>query len=360
MPAIRYICLSDLHLGADNSLLTHLDATSSGVDPLQPSAVLVALTAWLETVLRSVNGAARPTLILNGDLLELALALDNKAVMAFERFVELLFPADKAALVADEIIFLPGNHDHHLWETARETQYAEFLQGRPPGAFLEPPWHATEMFAPGPVAAPLLNGVINRYAHFQGKVKVRTVYPNYGVINQQKTKCVIFTHGHYVERIYLLMTRLGNVLFPNRIKPVFIGDIEAENFAWIDFFWSAMGRSGDVGDYIERVYDMLLVPDLRRKLAVQLGQMAGREWFPKHPALGGAVGKVLRPVASHMLNRSYGLEKMKTDEALSADALAGLKAYVEGPLRQQALLELNGNMPEEVTIVFGHTHKPFS
>jgi len=362
MAVIRYVCISDLHLGADNSLLTHLNADSV-VDPLQPSAVLRELAGWLEIVLRTVNQGTRPTLILNGDLLELALALDNKAIMAFERFLELMFPAGKDSLVADEIIFLPGNHDHHMWETARETQYAQFLQQRPPGTFLEPPWHATQMFhlkGPLSVSAPILNAVITRYEHLRGKVNVKTVYPNYGVLSGQKTKCVLFTHGHYVESIYLLMTRLGNALFPDRPKPVFIWDIEAENFAWIDFFWSAMGRSGDVGDYIERVYDMLLVPELRKKLAAQLGQLAGHEWLPKHPGLAKIAAWCLSPFVSHFLSRSDGLEKLKTDDTLSPDAQAGLKWYVQDPLRQQLLMELDDNMPEEVTVVFGHTHKPFS
>jgi len=362
MVVIRYVCLSDLHLGADNSLLTHLNADSV-VDPLQPSAVLTDLISWLASVLREVNGALRPTLILNGDLLELALALDNKAIMAFERLLELLFPVGKEPLVADEIVFLPGNHDHHMWETARETQYAQFLQRRDPGTFLEPPWHATQMFnldAPLSVAAPILNSVIDRYVYLRGRVNVKTVYPNYGILNEKKTKCVIFTHGHYVEPIYLLMTRLGNTLFPDRPKPIFIWDIEAENFAWIDFFWSAMGRSGDVGDYIERVYDMLLVPELRSKLAHQIGQLAGREWFANHPELGKILGGGLTPLVSHVLDRSYGLEKMQTDQALSPDAQAGLKWYVQDPLRQQLLMELDDNTPEEVTVIFGHTHKPFS
>ncbi len=34
--------------------------------------------------------------------------------------------------------------------------------------------------------------------------------------------------------------------------PTTIEGIETENFAWIDFFWSMMGRSGEAGEAVEK------------------------------------------------------------------------------------------------------------
>ena len=93
MPDIHYICISDLHLGADNSLLTHLGPKIGDVDPYRPSEVLEELANCLRELVRRNKGTVKPTLILNGDLLELALAEDNIALMVFERFLELLFPS---------------------------------------------------------------------------------------------------------------------------------------------------------------------------------------------------------------------------------------------------------------------------
>jgi metallophosphoesterase superfamily enzyme len=161
MAAIRYLCISDLHLGADNSLLTNVKADASQVDPRQASTVLLRLAACLSTLL--TDQQHKPTLILNGDLLELALALDNKAVMAFERFMEAMFLQDGGPLFANDIIFIPGNHDHHLWETARETQYVEYLRDKKqaPGTEIEAPWHTTKMFDAKPVNAFLLSAVVH-------------------------------------------------------------------------------------------------------------------------------------------------------------------------------------------------------
>ncbi len=36
-----------------------------------------------------------------------------------------------------------------------------------------------------------------------------------------------------------------------------IWEIEKENFAWIDFFWSTLGRSGNMGSDVELIYEKL-------------------------------------------------------------------------------------------------------
>jgi UDP-2,3-diacylglucosamine pyrophosphatase LpxH len=363
MPDIRYICVSDLHLGADNSLLTNLGSQIGEVDPHQPSEVLVGLANCLREFVRHNKGPVKPTLILNGDLLELALTQDNVALMAFERFIELMFPTNGDQLIDAKIIFIPGNHDHHLWETARETQYVEFLQGRrskkPPGD-LPSPWHTTKMLTPDLVDSCLLNAVIRRHAHLtQRGVHVGTAYPNLGLLNDDESKCVIFSHGHFVESIYTLMTTMGDFVFPGRKAPEQIWGIETENFAWIDFFWSAMGRSGEVGKDIERTYDMLLVPDARRRLIRQLVCAGGQHWFRRWPKLGERLALLFVPFISKALKRVGVFEKTQVDSVLTQDARQGLKAYIEGPLAKQILAEYRRPMQAQTTFVFGHTHKPF-
>lgn len=364
MPDIRYICISDLHLGADNSLLTQSGADPGDVDPSKPSGVLVEFANCLRELVRHNESPVKPTLILNGDVLELALAQDNIALMAFERFLELMFPINGEALVASTIIFNPGNHDHHLWETARETQYVEFLQGKrskKPGTDLPPPWHSTNMFDPDLVDSCLLNTVISRHAHMtEQEVNVRTVYPNLCLLNADESKCVIFSHGHFVESIYMLMTMLGNFVFPNRIVPKQIWDIETENFAWIDFFWSAMGRSGEVGKDIEHVYEMLLVPKASNRLIRQLARAVGQRWVRRAPKLGEWLGLLSVPFVSSLARRAGGLEKTQIGQPLTPDAAQGLRAYIEGPLANQIQEEREREMQARTTFIFGHTHKPFS
>ena len=94
MNDIRYVSLSDLHLGAENSILTRLTSVSNGIvklkaDPTTASDVMVRLVDCLRLLISQNHGPQKPTLILNGDALELALADVNVASMVFERFMEL-------------------------------------------------------------------------------------------------------------------------------------------------------------------------------------------------------------------------------------------------------------------------------
>jgi hypothetical protein len=131
MPDIRYVCLSDMHFGAENSILSCLVDGDVIVDTTTASSVLDGLTAGLATLVGANEDKSRkPTLILNGDILELALASDNVALMVFELFLDRIFPPDGEALFERTILYQTGNHDHHMWETARERQYA----GTPPAS----------------------------------------------------------------------------------------------------------------------------------------------------------------------------------------------------------------------------------
>lgn len=357
MPDIRYVCFSDMHFGADNSLLTNLRPGSIDTDPTKPSPVLMQLVACAKELISRNQQRTKPTLILNGDILELALATDNIAAMAFERFIELIMPANDDALFDPTIIYIPGNHDHHFWETGRETQYVNFISRKPWGDFLEIPWHTTNMFAPDRVPAQLLNGLMRRYPHSNG-AQVTTVYPNFGLVSANGQKCVIFSHGHFTEAIYMLMTTLRTIILAGREKPRFIWDFEAENFAWIDFFWSTLGRSGEVGSDVALIYDKLqdaaAVKQLISNLATSLAEKFGLpHWADRVEAA------LLKAVLEGTLGRVARLERQETGKPLSPDGEAGLRAYLEGPVCEQILLERGQTMPLDVTFVFGHTHKPF-
>jgi hypothetical protein len=186
---------------------------------------------------------------------------------------------------------------------------------------------------------------------------VTTVYPNLGLL-KDGNKCVVFSHGHFTESIYLLMTELMSMFFPGRRKPSLIWDIEAENFAWIDFFWSTMGRSGAAGSDVEMIYDKLQDPNQIMDLVENFLEaiLAQRH---KHHAFDHFEAKELSKLLSVFLDKVAATERSDTGGVLSPDGRAGLKAYLEGPLREQILLENDQTMPSELTFVFGHTHKPF-
>lgn len=360
MSRIRYVCLSDLHLGASNSILTNLTRDFTKVDPIQPSRVLKALAVCLEKLLAEDSDPTKPVLILNGDAVELALATDDLAGAAFQRLIELIVFPNGHSLFDPEIVFIPGNHDHHLWETARETQYVNFLK-RGPGRPLEAPWHTTSMFSSEyPVPATLLEALIRR-CRPQGDVRVRTVYPNYGLLSGDGHKCVVFSHGHFTESIYTLMSALRCMVFPRDTMPKASWDCEAENFAWIDFFWSAMGRSGDVGKHVEIIYDQIQNPIARQDLVGRLSASIVERWGqPFWPRWLQTI--VVKLVLKDLVAKAAPRERHRPDGVLSEDGRKGLAWYLTTPLMGQIREECETTrriIPEKYVFVYGHTHKPF-
>jgi hypothetical protein len=357
MPALRYVCLSDLHLGADNSILTSIRPGSIETDPSYPSAVLSQLARCLRELLAQNAGSDKPTLILNGDILELALTDVNKAAMVFLRFIELIFPPDGEALFQKDILYLPGNHDHHVWESARETQYMRYLDGLAPGGEIDPPTHTTRMFSPAVVPEPFLTRLLHIYPHLQDAT-VSIAYPNYAVLSQDGQKCVIFSHGHYIESIYSLMTTLNTIIFPERKRPTDISELEAENFAWIDFLWSTLGRSGDVGQHVGLLYDKLQDNQQVGKLSANIVS-AWLARFNQFRPLRAIEAHQLEWVVSSAFDRIRPLEKQQTEHILSADATHGLQWFMQDVLLEQLTSENNQTIPTDIAFLFGHTHKPF-
>ncbi|HSK46973.1 MAG TPA: metallophosphoesterase [Coriobacteriia bacterium] len=362
---VRYVCLSDLHLGSDRSLLTGVDADG------RPGAsdVLRALVECCRSV-TAANFGVKPVLVLNGDIFELALASDEVSATVFQRFMELVMvPGDE---VFEAVWYVPGNHDHHLWETARETQFADFLARHDPALEIPHPWYTTRMMRENelhPVPSPLLTTLLRRARATTGGPgdtvpgtgqMVSASYPNLGLVRGDRA--VVFHHGHYIEAAYKLLTNLNTSLF-NAPPPADVSQLEEGNFAWIDFFWSALGRAGEPGESVQYVYDHLRSPAARADLVDRLSHNLARvvrnrtSWnLLEDEAQAHLIGFVLGQLnswADTFGRRAYygGTTAVKAHDR-------GLEEYVGQYVREQLERESAGRTPTEVTFVFGHTHHP--
>ena len=112
----RVVILSDLHLGEEESILH----TSDG-----PNNNLRHLGAML-TRLGKIN-----ELILLGDFMDFSLASSRKAYDNARNFMSIVCSAGNIG----KIVYVPGNHDHHVWVQLVE---AEQIVKRIAGARLPP------------------------------------------------------------------------------------------------------------------------------------------------------------------------------------------------------------------------------
>jgi hypothetical protein len=131
--------------------------------------------------------------------------------------------------------------------------------------------------------------------------------------------------------------------------------VEAENGAWIDFFWSSMGDSGDVGRWARQLYE-----SLQSDVAIEAEIDAMRRSVSNRPVSrvkSHLEGLLLDGGLTAAVKRSLRRERHQPD-LLSDNGRKGLTSYLSGPVARQIDDEIGS--AAEVAFVFGHTHKPFT
>jgi UDP-2,3-diacylglucosamine pyrophosphatase LpxH len=353
MAAIRWVCVSDLHLGALNSVLTSVHADGDRVDQSSASPVLEALCDCLRELR---VGQDPPQLVVLGDLFELALSSTDDAAATFAYLVKAMRPGSTDAAVSPGIRFLPGNHDHHLWSRARGDCYVDYMTGVPRGQALLPEPSATHLL-PANDTFRVRDRIVELMAartETDAPVTVEQSYPNLGLTDAAGRRVVVLSHGHFIEPLYQAMSALDDVFDHGPQGPRTVHDLEAENGAWIDFFWSSMGDSGSVAGWSRALYESLQSEDAISAEIMAIRRAIRRAPGPKvlRHVESLVVGGMLRQATKSSLRRERHVPGI-----LSPAATTGLTDYLSGPVRAQVADEVG--QAEAVTFVFGHTHKPF-
>ncbi len=355
---IRYVILSDLHMGEAISLLTPFDrgaGTAGEVDMDGPAPALEALCDALGELIGGNSGLDLPTLILNGDVLGMAYASMPEALALFERFVGRMVSGPSP--VCSRVVYLPGNHDHHVWEMAREADYSR--QVREGGASGEYPevFHSTSPDVSGGLSLPVLNAALGRSTGPGAEGDVRIVYPNLALLDDAGDRCALIHHGHYAESVYKLMSIARRVLLPETPPLDSVEAIEAENFAWVDFVWSLVGRSGEAGEDLESIFLLLRNKEaFEEVIGPYSDRIAGAVDYPFLP-FEWVESRLTKTILNRLSSKAGG-ERFNAKEACGPETMRGLREYLTGPSLQQ-IRGARGADPTDLKIIWGHTHKPF-
>ena len=369
--APRYVCLSDLHLGAAYSILTYADAQGRP-DPGRPSDTQIAFGSALRELLATMDGPP-PTLVLLGDVLDMGLSPMGDVAAAFRCFVETVMQDGGRPVFAPRVLYVPGNHDHHLWRIAQDQQYQDALQqGRVEDDLIK----HTALFDPAgeeAEASRIGSAMLTRLAAGcpgLADARVDIAYPNLGLLDASRRRCVVLHHGHYIDPMYRVMTML-NAQAPGRSAgrnpaAVTVSDLEGQNGAWVDFMWSDLGSSGLTGAGAGKLYEVMrdaaashdfsqrLAALVVAKLDQNFGVSGSTDVFQ-----GVTVNQLVLGALDATLGRGAESQRDGYAEVMSSDDVADLRWYLSGPVKLQ--LEQAGLQPSELdfSFVFGHSHKPF-
>lgn len=356
----RYLCISDLHLGAAYSTL------DCGDDPDRCSATLTTFGQALRQLLSALAPAERPTLILLGDVLDMGLSPMGSVARAFQSFARAaLLDADGQPLFAPRVLCVPGNHDHHLWRAAQDLAFQDALdQGE---RMADLPQHTALRDTAGtPLpASPLLTRLLRSVPGLEA-AHCAIAYPNLALSDRGGQRCVVLHHGHYVDPLYRLVSTL-NAQVPGagrHAAGLTVAELEAQNGAWVDFLWSDLGSAGDTGRTATRLYETMrdggasqaFAQRLARKLVGWIGSTMGTSG--RAPMVQGiTLDQLVLGAVDATLGQVAESQRASYAQVMAAADVADLRWYLAGPLRRQ--LRHEGLAPAELAFVFGHTHKPF-
>lgn len=380
MTTVRYVCVSDLHLGAPDSTLTQLNAAGE-FDAAHPSPTLLHFASSLRRTLRHMDQAAQaqglaptpPTLVLLGDILDLGISPMGQVARVFTQFVEALFPPGQEPVLAPAMLLVPGNHDHHLWRMAQDTLFVDALrQGQIHDDLID---HSEYRDRPpgSEIPCDMLTAILRRHLPDEPQARVHIAYPNLCLLAPDRQRGVVLHHGHYIDPTYRLMSTINGLMSGQTMGDLSAERLEEENGAWVDFLWSDLGSAGDTGREAFSLYQVMNNAGASHAYADQfrerlLDRVASQFGFSGSMPLyqGITLRQLVGALIELTLTRNAQGQRNNFLDVLPPDDLKNLRAFIGGPALydlQQALRPdpaAHPALPDfDLSFVYGHTHKPF-
>ena len=258
------IVLSDLHLGEDSSVLHYGQKFKKGKQPL--------VNKLIKLLKEPLRNKTIPFLILAGDTLDFSLASVEVAVADFRLFLE-----DVHELF-DNFIYIPGNHDHHIWRTLQEQVFVvnRIMEGEEIGDF---PQEQIGTIKDGEIilkgvdpkkqlgAKTFLNDLLPETAR---KKNFAVVYPNLFLKFKNPDTDILITHGHFLEVAWTLVSDVfkGSLNLTTMNYKV----LERINSPLTEFGWYGLGQAGKLSHFIEELYGEIKNSE-DKKLALALNDV---------------------------------------------------------------------------------------
>ena len=364
------VSLSDIHLGAfnttwafvvdqDSPALSRLSrrAPDWGVIEGTPGRVLWkeldrSILFQMEILLRqnyvSSTDDIRPVLVLNGDILDLSLAPTAFACLNARCFFHCMEESG-----FKEVIYVPGNHDHHLWRIALEE------------AALREAVDQGKSHYNRTAAVPGVSEALRQLFGLSDGIKLTVAYPNYlhvvsgNLAHSERQWWLVFHHGHLLERWW---TALSTLIPSNDGRSHSLEELEAINEPLTELLWFATGDAGRLSDIVGSLYvgavNSEQMKTLLDNVVKEAFQSLQRRWGLRIPGwkqwlIRGAIVEVMSRLATSGL--AGGGDKVSRVNIVSSN-LRG------SALNEQLRVSVAGYRSRYASVspscfIFGHTHK---
>ena len=248
---MKIAIISDLHFGDSSSKFVNQDGV------FDSKLAYFEFKKGLKFLLKD-NIEPLDYLILNGDILDFSINSFTNSFKIAKPFFEQL-SKDR---ICKNIIYIPGNHDHAIWEAAEwDNHILSNLNN-----YENPDQYKHTQCGILDLNETLILPEVNKeYGNFfikglfdskESEIPIAIVYPNLYI--KTETENIIVTHGHFFELNWCLMSYLfANSQELNIPKLSSLKDIEEFNSPIISLICTGVGEGGAITDLIYKIQQEL-------------------------------------------------------------------------------------------------------
>lgn len=342
--------ISDVHLGDSHCKL------------VQSGNVTATYDTFKNVIFNFTKDDQLDYLVLNGDIIDFSINSFEESCIAAKPF----FRAIQKDALAKEIIYIPGNHDKHIWDAVEwETNIIRRLKDhqdpRPfrrtqPGLIDYMNNKPLDLVGVSRVANTQRYGTLFLEGLFEKDktLPINIVYPNLYIKTDKNV--YIVTHGHMLELAWVLLSEIlkGE---PELFEKIGIKELEEYNIPLTSMICTGVGQGGAVSSLFYKIQKEAKRGKTERlkrlfdNVMPKLDKLIELPWYAEllDDALLIAIRKAALYVAGDVTDSRYDEDFFKKETVRSR-----FIGFYSASCSQAD--ELNISHPNKV--IFGHTHEP--
>ena len=337
--------ISDLHFG---------DATTRLV---KNGSVSDDFNKFRDKLKAATGGGPVDFLVLDGDVLDFSISPFEDSCKAAMPF----FQALKDENIANNIVYIPGNHDKQVWDAVEwETNIVQKLRNfKDPRGFRRTQPGIIDLTVDNPkIKLPGVSGepgdiFLKGLFRQNEELPISVVYPNLYVTTADN-KSILITHGHMMETAWTILSDLFSAHINTTIG---LKELEEWNIPLTSMICTGIGQAGDVSEVLYQIQQEAYQNKTNKLKKVlsdiepKVDDMIKLPWYLEFLDDAGfsAVKKLAIKMARNTENSRYDQDFFRKDHIYKK-----FETYYSASVTQMEQLGLK----PAGHFIFGHTHDP--